>query len=518
MAKNYLLISLRVTSIALLVLLIIQLGVIYNNDIFNFWNIMGIIGDLRDIFAYVMYIALFGIFTGISIAFSSIFGAMGNAISPQYFLNFVNSVFSNMVGNWFYLPNYNPDTMEAIPALIAPTLSESLSGLQYLFAMITEDLYMVILQIIIVLMFYHAIRGTFTSDPGESIKVIVFINLVIIIPLFFRQIDIVLNMFSTFFSNMPEWYTNIMEKDLLQDPIFENINEMTFTEFLTSNIFLTATTMFIYLEFVFQLAYVDSVTTPSVERELRLSRQIDVMHTEAEKAISRIKAIEEMKREKKAQMRLNLTDEDRQKEKDEKERLSISSMMSDKSENVGFSFIAELIAKKKAEKNEQVIMDAMKDTRRVAHYLEKLFKQDKEARNTLTAKTSAPKSSRLIASTLINMFTRIILITAIMWVVVHPYNFFAFIRSPDAILKSVELQTVESTLSVLLPFLLVIPMISSVIRATKHNKLKEILRLEELRRAGLTEEELLALESSRGIVDENEVQMAQDADAAANRA
>ncbi|WP_371803746.1 hypothetical protein [Candidatus Lokiarchaeum ossiferum] len=518
MAKNYLLIGLRITSIALLVLLIIQLGLIYNPEIFNFWNIMSIIGDLRDIFAYVMYIALYGIFTGISFGFSAVFSVLGAVFSADYFINFVNSVFSNMVGNWFYLPNYNPDTMVATPALLAPTLAESLSGLQFLFAEITEDLYMVLLQICIVIMFYHALRGTITSDPGQSIKVIVYINLIIIVPLFFRQIDIVLNMFSSFFAEMPEWYTNLIEKDLLQPEIFVDIKDLTFGGFLTSSIFLVATTMFVYLEFVFQLAYVDSVTTPSVERELRLNRQIDVMHTEAEKAISRIKAIEEMKREKKAQKRLNITEEDRQAQKEEEERLSLSALMSDKAESVGFSFIAELIAKKKAEKNEQVIMDAMKDTRRVAHYLEKLFKQDKEARNTLTAKAASPKASRLIASTLINMLTRIVLITAIMWVVVHPYNFFAFLKSPDAILKSVELQTVESTLSVLLPFLLIIPMISSVIRVTKHNKLKEMLRLEELQRAGLTEEELLALESSRGVVDESGVQMAQDADASASRA
>ena len=42
-----------------------------------------------------------------------------------------------------------------------------------------------------------------------------------------------------------------------------------------------------------------------------------------------------------------------------------------------------------AEKAEQKVMDAMKDTRRVAHYLDKLFKQDPEARNTLTAKIKA---------------------------------------------------------------------------------------------------------------------------------
>ncbi len=518
MARNYLLISLRFTSIGLLILLIIQLGLIYNPEIFNVWNIMSIVGYLRDIFSYLMYIALFGIFMGIFYGLGAAFSILGAAFSARYFSEFAQSVFTNMVGNWFYLPNYDVATMDATPALLAPSLNETLAGLQSLFVMITDDVYMVVLQIIIVLMFIYAIKGAITSNPGDSIKVITYINLIIIIPLFFKQIDEVLSLFGSFVAVLPPWYHAIIDKELLLKPIFIDISDLTFVEFITSNIFLVATTMFIYLEFVFQLAYVDNITTPSIEREHRLSRQIDMMHDEAERAIARIKAIEEMKREKKIQSRLHQSEEDKQRAKDEQERLSLGSMMSESADAVGFSFIAELIAKKKAEKNEQVIMDAMKDTRRMAHYLDKLFKQDKEARSTLTAKTAAPKASRLVVSTLINIFARILMITGIMWVVVHPYNFFAFIQSPDAILKSVELQTVEGILSLLFPFLLVFPMISSIIKATKHSKLKEILRLEELRRAGLTEEEMLALESKRGVVGQEEVQMAQDADASAKRA
>ena len=62
MAKNYLLTTLRLLSIALVVLLIVQLGTIYDTDVFSFINIFSIIGDLRDVFAYLLYLLLYLIF------------------------------------------------------------------------------------------------------------------------------------------------------------------------------------------------------------------------------------------------------------------------------------------------------------------------------------------------------------------------------------------------------------------------------------------------------------------------
>lgn len=517
MAQNRLLLILRILAFLLLGLLLLQLGLIYDTQVFNIFNILTIVGDLRDVFAYVFYIILFGIFTGIFMLMGTIFQMFGNIFSASFFYNFAQSVFSNMIGNWFYLPDYSPEAGESAN-LIAPSLNESFEGLKFLFTTITEDVYLIILQFFILMMFFYALRGTFTSNPGDSIKVITYINIVIVIPLFFFQIDLVLSMFANFIPSMPTWYTEIINKGLIKPEIFQDIREWGFIEFITSEIFLVAVTMFVYLEFVFQLAYVDQVTMPSIEREQRLSRQIDVMHIEAEKAIARIKAMEEMKREKKAQERAARTEADKDREREEKEKFSLEAMMSESSENIGFTYVAELIAKKKAEKAEQIVLDAMRDTRKVANYLDKLFKQDREAKETLTAKTSAPKSSKLVISTIRNILTRFVIITCLTWICVHPYQVFSFLRAPEAILNSVELQTVESVLSLLLPILLVIPMISSVIKMTKHNKLQEMLRLEELKRSGLTEEELQALESQRTDISADEVKMTQDKDAAADRA
>ncbi|MHA2018110.1 MAG: hypothetical protein ACTSXY_07535, partial [Promethearchaeota archaeon] len=353
-----------------------------------------------------------------------------------------------------------------------------------------------------------------TSSPTDSITTITILNLVIIIPLFFYQLSNVLSIFIQ--TGNIQFLSNILSHDLLQENIFADISEMSFWEFLGSNIFLVALFMFLYLELVFQMAYIDKVTAPSIEREERLTRQIEVMKLESIKAIQRIKAMEEKKREKKLLEQARLTPEEMEIEKERKKRLSLRTMMSEKGQ-AGFSFVAELIEKKKLEKEEERMMESMKDTRKVSNYLEKLFMQDPEAKNTLTAKSAAPKASRLIASTFINLGVRIIIVVLLTWICVHPYAIFSLI-APDSIANSVELQTYEGTLSLLIPLLLVIPFISTIIKISKHAKLEEILRLEEIRRSGLTEEELKELQEKRAKAAVDETQFARDQDAMADQA
>jgi len=514
--SNQLLTILRGLSIALVALLIIQLGSIYDTEIFSFINIFSILGDLRDVFSYLLYILLYLIFMGLFFAINMIFGFFGSQIfQANFFGTYIYEIFSNIVGRWFYFPNITTTS---------PTIGEAWEGLKVLFGTITEDLYMVGLQILIIFMVYYAVRASYTSNPADAIKVVGIINVIIIIPLFFIQIDYVLTLFISpvISSSYPLWFTSILANDLVKPAIFADVASMTFWGFLTSKIFIVGLNMFIYLEFIFQLSYIDKVSSPTIEREERLSRQISMMHTESEKAIERIKSIEDMKREKRSkqrQARLELSEEDRKKAKKEDDKFSMKKMISEEGGATGFSYIADLIAKKKAEKAEQKVMDAMKDTRRVAHYLDKLFKQDPEARNTLTAKTSAPKTAHLVTSTIRSMSVRILLITVLTWACVHPHFVFVNIfRAPLSIANSVELQTYEGVLSLLIPFLLVLPLISNIIKITKHSKLQQMLRLEELRRAGLTEEEMQALEARRSQIAEAETQLAQDKDATADRA
>ena len=66
--------------------------------------------------------------------------------------------------------------------------------------------------------------------------------------------------------------------------------------------------------------------------------------------------------------------------------------------------------------------------------------------------------------------------------------------------------------------LLVIPFISTIIKISKHAKLQEILKLEEIRRSGLTEEELRLLQEKRAKAATQETQLGRDQDAAADQA
>jgi len=513
MAKsNWLLPTLRGVSILFLILVIVMLGTIYDSEIFNIFSVFGLIGQIRDILSFLIYIGVYFVIFGIAMGIGALFSLIGSSyFSYSYFQNLVNEIIHNVIGGWFYMPSPPPGDGSA---MIAPTVSEALAGATAVYTEISADLYLVVLQILVAMMFFYALRASITNNPADSITTVTLINLVIIIPLFFNQLSNVISIFVP--SGSIAFLSNILDKNLLKDAIFVDVGALNFWQFLISPIFLVALFMFLYLEFVFQVAYIDKVTAPSIEREERLTRQIEVMKVESMKAITRIKAVEEKKREKKLLQQASMTEEDREIEKEKRKRLSLRTMMSEKGQ-AGFSFISELIEKKKMEKEEERMMEAMRDTRKVSNYLEKLFEQDPEAKNTLTAKTSAPSSTRLIVSTFVSLGSRIGIIVLLTWACVHPYAIFSLI-SPDSIANSVELQTYEAVLSILIPFLLVIPFISTIIKISKHAKLEEMLKLEEIRRSGLTEEELAALQAKRAKAATQETQLGRDQDAAADQA
>ncbi|TFH28917.1 MAG: hypothetical protein E4G98_04665, partial [Promethearchaeota archaeon] len=335
MAKqSYLLVTLRVMSIVLLALLLAQLGQIYNPEIYNILNVFSILGTLLDVFSFLFFIGLYYIFFGLYSLVSILLSLF--RVNTAFFASAGQNIFYNLVGRWFkftFVGEFVPEIIDST----TPTIVNAQQGLINLVSDATQDLYMVGLQLLVIFMFYHALRGAFTSDPGASLKVILYLNAIIIIPLFFRQLVIVLELFGVTPFNLPVWFQDIVFHDLLRDGIFLDISALSLWEYLLTDIFLVAVLEFIFLEFVFQLAYVDKVTRPSIEREQRLNHQIDVMHTEAQKAIARIKAIEERKREIKLEERENLTEDEREQQKKERERLSLQSLMSESGGETGFS-------------------------------------------------------------------------------------------------------------------------------------------------------------------------------------
>ena len=56
--------------------------------------------------------------------------------------------------------------------------------------------------------------------------------------------------------------------------------------------------------------------------------------------------------------------------------------------------------------------------------------------------------------------------------------------------KAFEISTPEAVLSIFIAIVLIIPLMSTITRIAKHNKLNETLRIEAIQRSGMTEAEL----------------------------
>jgi len=302
---------------------------------------------------------------------------------------------------------------------------------------------------------------------------------------------------------------NLLDPSLFL-PVSENL-----WEFLNSTIFKLAFVNFLFLEFSFEVSYLDQVTKPSVERETRMKNQIIYLKSEAQKAISNLKKMDE----KREQDRLNLLKAQQEAGPQyQSEHMKLVEFMSEKGSKQ-FSYIAEMIEKKKIEREEKALETAMKGTRQLVFFLDKLFVQNPESYHTLTAKTSAPSNVKLVTSTVMNMAFRFGVILLLTFFSSHPRWFIETIfHAPEAITNSVEMLTPEIILTVLLPLLLLFPIISQIIRATKHQKLQELLRIEEIRRAGLTEDELVEVKARNEAEKIEETKFATDAEAAAQPA
>ena len=474
--------TLRVVSIAFLVFVFIKFGLIIDSSVFNFWEILRVFGQIRDLLNFLFYIIIFLVFYGLLVMFGGIFSTFRSGFDYGYYHQLNMTFFNHVIARWFHFSNLET---------ASPTIGQAVTGLGNLLKTMGADWYLLILQICIMFSFYFALHASITSDTSSSIKVIAIMNLIIVVPLFFIHLEGVLLIFGK--SNL-SWLDSILNQDLLNESIFIDVPN-NFGTFITSDIFTVAILSFMYLEITFQLSYIDKVSTPTLEREMRLGHRIENINKDAQMAI---KKLELLKQTQQARRYKGKTIAQMQEEMEEKKKLSLQTFMSDKNEGGGFNFISELIKKKKFEKEEKKQMDAMKDTRKVAAFLEKLFSQDPEAKASLTARSAAPRASHLLTSTISNMITRFILITLLTWACVHPAIVFGSIfNSPDAIMNSVEMQTHEAVLSLFVPILLTIPLISTVIKVTKQNKVRDMLRGEDIKRSGLSEEDYDKLQKER---------------------
>jgi hypothetical protein len=137
-----------------------------------------------------------------------------------------------------------------------------------------------------------------------------------------------------------------------------------------------------------------------------------------------------------------------------------------------------MIERKKLEEEEKKLVTAASKTRRLGRYIDRLFREDPEAQDTLTAKTSAPKQQSLAISTLTNFIFRVGLLVIISFIIIHPKWFLEVVFDmPPAIVESVVMFSPEVIIVLLLPIMLIFPVIAKIISYVKHRNL--LIRLQQ---------------------------------------
>ncbi|MFX1309663.1 MAG: hypothetical protein ACFFB6_03985 [Promethearchaeota archaeon] len=414
----------------------------------NEFVIFAFLGTLKNVFSYIIYGLLFLIGYGCAFAFG---GITGN----RFMFSFIEGFFKGYLSKWFSIPQ--PE-LQDIPNLI-------LSELGVLF----NDLYLFIFQILFVISVIYAIRGFFKSDPKRSFVAIGSIVLMIVVPLMVVGLRDMLDLFlgSVPPESRPEFVqyiyqmaaTNPLNDSLTQIPI-DN-----FFLFWASPVILFAIISYIYLEIAFQINYADTVTKPSLERSDRLEAQLNILARESHYITANIDKIKQEAKERLKEI-----------EAEQKEGLVVGKFFAKTGRR--FSYVKEMIEKRKLEEEEKKLVTAASKTRRLGRYIDRLFREDPEARDTLTASSSAPRARNLATSTLINFTYRVCLLLIISYIIIHPHWFLdTIIQLPDAITESVAMYSPEVIIVLLLPIVVIFPVISKLISFIKHRNL--IIRLQQ---------------------------------------
>ncbi|MFX1418922.1 MAG: hypothetical protein ACFE9N_08395 [Promethearchaeota archaeon] len=478
MTRGYLL-TLKIINLAVFSwLFIIFLTSLFDFDVVivtadNEFVILAFLGAIKNVFSYIIYAICLLIAYGCAIAFGGIYN--------RFMFNFIEGFFKGYLSKWFSIPQ--PD-LQNIPNLI-------LSELEVLF----NDFYLFIFQILFVVAVIYAIRAFFKSDPKYSLVAIGSIVLMIIIPLMVQGLRDMLQLF-----NVPPSFLNLDQMANPLDPSLSEIPLDNFILFITSPLIAFGIISYIYLELAFQINYADTVTKPSLERSDRLEAQLNILARESHFVTANIDKIKQEAKERMKEM-----------EAEQKEGLGLGKFFAKTGKR--FSYVKEMIEKRKLEEEEKKLVTAASKTRRLGRYIDRLFREDSEARDTITASSSAPRARNLATSTLFNFTYRVGLLLIISYIIIHPHWFLnTIIQLPPAITESVVMFSPEVIIILLLPIMLIFPVLSKLISFIKHRNLiirlqqegriKELLtsvgdyvKKEELEEALETEAEKVATES-----------------------
>jgi len=260
--------------------------------------------------------------------------------------------------------------------------------------------------------------------------------------------------------------TNLPYLNNLPNPVNTSLTELPMDnlfQFFGSPIASLAIVSYIYLELSFQINYTDLVTKPSLERSDRLEAQLSILQRESVHVVANVDKIKEEAKQRKQELELK--------------KESVGKFLA-KTSTAGFSYVKEMIEKKKLETEEKKLVTAASKTRRLGRFIERLFREDPEAEDTLTAKSAKPHATNLATSTLLNFGFRLIILIIISFIIIHPHWFLVNVFGlPPAITESVVMYSPEVIIVLLLPIMLIIPAIAQLISYVKHRNL--MIRLKQ---------------------------------------
>ena len=448
MARNYLQGLKVLNGLVFLGALALFLSIFSFNEIYTVSTgetaLIAFINSVRNVLTSVIYIVLYFIGIGISYIIGGLFGAIGtgNVIST------VDMFYKNFFGSWFTFSTANGK---------APSIGEVFNLIQGEFLVLITDIYLIAFQVLFALAIYYAIRAVLQSNPKYNLRVIGCLMIMIIIPLMVFGFKDMLALFGI---------TNISYLNDLPNPVNTALTQLPLDnlfQFFGSPIASLAIVSYIYLELSFQINYTDLVTKPSLERSDRLEAQLNVLQRESHHVVANVDKIREEAKQRKQELELK--------------KESVGKFLT-KSATSGFSYVKEMIEKKKLEAEEKKLVTAASKTRRLGRFVERLFREDSEAEDTLTAKSAKPRATNLATSTLINFGFRLIILIIISFIIIHPHWFFVYVfRLPPAITESVAMYSPEVTIVLLLPIVLIFPVIAQLISYVKHRNL--MIRLKQ---------------------------------------
>ncbi|MFW9876973.1 MAG: hypothetical protein ACFFG0_28090, partial [Candidatus Thorarchaeota archaeon] len=369
-----------------------------NNDLV----VLAFFGALRNVFSYMIYGG------GLAIAFFC--GIATAGVYNNYLAEFIEVFFEKYLSSWFLIDS--PELTE-IPNLM-------LSELEVLF----NDFYLFTFQILFVVSVIYAIRAFFNSDPKNHLTALGSIVLMIVVPLIVFGLRDMLDLFGLQFDYLDKM-ANPLDPRLFEIPI-DN-----FILFIASPVIGFAIISYIYLELAFQINYTDTVTKPSLERSERLEAQLNILARESHFITANVEKIKEEAKKRMEEIELK-----------QKEGIAIGKFFARTGKR--FSYVKEMIERRKLEEEEKKLVTAASKTRRLGRYIDRLFQEDNEAKDTLTASSSAPRAGNLAISTVINFIYRVGSLLIISFIIIHPRWFLeTIIQLPDAITESVVMYSPE---------------------------------------------------------------------------